>query len=80
MTAPTPKISAKELSEQIGVDAKTFRVYLRANAVPKDDESERYEFTKAQATKHVKQYPEWAAHRAEARKAAQAAKDDATDK
>lgn len=79
MTAPTPKMSAKELAEQVGVDAKTFRVYLRANAVPKDDESGRYEFTKAQATKHVKQYPEWAAHRAEARKAAQEAKGNATD-
>lgn len=62
----TAKISASELAEQLSIDAKSLRVYLRANAVPKDDETGRYLFTAAQVKKHLKAYPEWASHRAEA--------------
>ncbi|MGZ8179434.1 hypothetical protein ACXVUM_16020 [Williamsia sp. SKLECPSW1] len=42
-------------------------MYVRANAVPKDDETGRYLFTAAQVKKHLKAYPERASHRAEAR-------------
>lgn len=63
----TAKISAGDLAEQLSIDAKALRVYLRANAVEKDDETGRYLFTPAQVKKHLKAYPEWASHRAEAR-------------
>jgi hypothetical protein len=65
----TAKINASDLAEQLSIDAKSLRVYLRANAVPKDDETGRYLFTAAQVKKHLKAYPEWASHRAEAARA-----------
>lgn len=62
------KISAGDL-EKLSIDAKALRVYLRANTVAKDEETGRYMFTPAQVKKHLRAYPEWASHRAEAARA-----------
>lgn len=68
-TTPASKLTASQVAEQIGTDPKTFRVYLRANAVEKDAETGRYAFTKAQAKSHEKKFTAWQAERAESRKA-----------
>ena len=77
MTAPTPKMTASEVAAQIGTDPKTFRVYLRATSVAKDEETQRYAFTKAQAKSHEKKFTTWQTERAESRKAKQDNDDDA---
>lgn len=66
----TAKTTAKDLADQLGIDAKALRVYLRANAVAKDAETGRYAFTAAQTKKHVAAYPKWADDRRRARKEA----------
>ena len=74
MTAPKAPLTAKDLADQIGIDAKALRVYLRATSTPKDEETGRYAFTAAQAKKHVAAYPQWADDRRRARKEATEAK------
>lgn len=68
-TTPASKLTASQVAEQIGTDPKTFRVYLRATHTPKDAETGRYAFTKAQAKSHEKKFATWQAERAESRKA-----------
>lgn len=78
MTAPKAPLTAREVAERLDTDPKTFRVFLRANAIPKSDETGRYEFRAGDVAKLKKQFTAWTEHRAEARAAAKAAKEAAT--
>lgn len=74
MTAPKAPLSAKEVAERLDTDPKTLRVFLRANAIPKSEESGRYEFKAADVAKLKKQFTAWTERRAEARAAAKEAR------
>jgi phage antirepressor YoqD-like protein len=46
----TKKIGAKELAEQLGIDPKDLRVWLRENGKGLGKRGKRYEFSPKQAT------------------------------
>ncbi|MGW4632513.1 hypothetical protein [Nocardia sp. NPDC004415] len=58
MTTPTP-LSAKDVAEKLGTDAKTLRVFLRSASIPKDEATNRYAFTTKDVPKLKKQFNEW---------------------
>lgn len=72
MTTPNnTALDSKTVAEALGIDAKAFRVFLRAIGYEKTEG--RYAFTKADVAKLKKGYAAWAKERENARKA----KDDA---
>lgn len=66
MTTPTP-LSAKDVAEKLDTDAKTFRVFLRAASIPKDETTNRYVFSAKDLPKLKKQFNEWRAARTAAK-------------
>ncbi|WJR33382.1 hypothetical protein P3F83_23525 [Mycobacteroides immunogenum] len=62
MTTPTTALSAKDVAEKLGTDAKTLRVFLRSITYTKNDEG-RYSFTPKDVATLKTRFPKWVADR-----------------
>ncbi|MCF8606027.1 hypothetical protein L5I01_21990 [Gordonia sp. HY442] len=63
MTAPKAPLTAREVAERLDTDPKTFRVFLRATGVAKDEETGRYVFKASEVAKLTKAFTLWAEER-----------------
>jgi transposase-like protein len=54
--ATTQKLTAKDLAEQLGIDSRDLRKWLRSHEMGVGRGGKKYEFTAQQATKLIKQF------------------------